>query len=242
MTEAATQFAEFVQLAGLDPSVVPEIEIKPAKQACSFGMGTFLRPGESVTIPGHGVAAFHGLRSGCVPILELPSGYVQCGVWSVPTSEPNLTLVPESATEYWRRRAILAHRIASADGRLQVSGGNENGWLPILERMVDAILRVMAPTDAVEIAATESCGCLHVPMRTLGDDMGRNHFIRSVGDWARAASVHRCVVYGTLGWYGPVHDFWSFTLSDLARSIEGSKLFDRIYPRPPGRAEGFGDV
>ena len=242
MTDAAAEFAEFIQLAGLDPSVVPEVEIKPVEQGYSFGPGTYLRPGESVTIPGHGVAAFHGLRSGCVPLLELPSSYLQCGVWSVPASEPDLTSVPESATEYWRRRAILAHKIASADGRLQVTGGNENGWLPILERMIDAILRVMAPTDAVEVAATESCGCLHVPMRALGDDIGRSHFIRSVGDWARAASVRRCVVYGTVGWYGPVHDFWSFTLSDRARSIEGSKLFDRVYPPPPAPAPGFVDV
>jgi hypothetical protein len=242
MTDAAAQFAEFVQVAGLDPSVVPEVEIKPVEQAGSFGMGTYLRQGESVTIPGHGVAAFHGLRSGCVPLLELPSGYLQCGVWSVPASEPDLTPVPESATEYWRRRAILAHKIASADGRLQVSGGNENGWLPILERMIDAILRVMAPTDAVEVAATESCGCLHVPMRALGDDIGRSHFIRSVGDWARAVSVHRCVVFGTPGWYGPVDNSWSFILSDRARSIEASELVHHIYPRPPGPALGFGDA
>ncbi len=81
-----------------------------------------------------------------------------------------------------------------------------------------------------------------MPMRALGDDIGRSHFIRSVGDWARAVSVHRCVVYGTVGWYGPVGDFWSFTLSDRARSIEGSKLFDRVYPPPPAPAPGFVDV
>ena len=233
MTDSARQFAEFVQLSGLDPSVVPLAEIKPVELQDTFGPGTRLRPGETVTIPGRGVARFIGLKSGRRPIVEIPPGCVETGNWDVPASEPDLAPVPATAAEYWQRRAVLARKVASIDGRMQLSGGTEFGWLPVMERALDAILRVMTPTDVVEITAHAAGGGLYVSMRVFCDG-NRADFIRAVGHWVEAATLFRCAVFGIPGWYGPVPDCpWMYTLSEEARSIDGSKLFDRVYPSPP---------
>jgi len=236
-------YRDLVARAGLDPAIVREVEIKLAEDT-GFGPGTYLRPGESARIPGGGLARFEGLGPGGEPIVKLPLRLLQTGMWYAPAHDLVLAAAPATPREYWRRREALAARVAALRGRLQVSGGREAGWVPVVERMVDAIVRVMGPTDAVEIVLQENGGSLFAIVHAVCRDPERRKFIWRVGEWAEAATVRRCAVLGITGWYGPVGrgSGLSYTLSGQVRALGESALIDRIYPRPPLMSEGDGDV
>ena len=236
-------YRELVARAGLDPAIVREVEIKPGRDDC-FGPGTYLKLGESVEIPGYGRARFIGLAHGREPRVDLPPGIEQTGTWFVPAHNPELAAAPASPEEYWARKAVLAGRIGSMKGRLQLFRGREAGWLPVVERAVDAIVRIMASCDVVELSMEEDSGSLFVIALIDCPDPDRAGFIRRISEWARAASVRRCALLGTTGWYGPIDQDYCicFTLSDQARALDASSLIARIYPSPPTAPEGNGDA
>jgi hypothetical protein len=230
MRERAPAYESLVTGTGLDPAVIRAIDIS------TIG-GTrvaTVRRDEKVQVPGYGAAFFVEDFDG-TPILSLPKGLEHAGTRLVPLVDPGLGAAPTSPGEYWTRSAVMAAKFANLRGRVQVAGGRENGWIPIVERMVDAVCAVVGAADSVTIRLEASFGLLGVAIHAACRDPDVRTFVNDLGPWAEAIALDRCMVCGEPGWRGPVHagEPWEYTLSDRVRALPDPLSRELLYPRPP---------
>ncbi|GGF00224.1 hypothetical protein GCM10011611_02290 [Aliidongia dinghuensis] len=229
MHERTAAYESLVQKAGLDPAVIRAIDVSSRYGLCT----ATVRRDQRVHIPDHGFAHFMEDESG-TPIVTLPDGIEHDGTRFVPFVDPALDPAPQDAREYWKRSATLAAKIATFKGRLQVAGGRENGWVPIVERLVDAVCVALGPSDAVTITFETSFGLLGASIHAACRDPDVRCYVHDLGPWAEAVAIGQCMVSGEPGWRGPVHvdEPWEFTLSDRIRSLPDPLAHELIYPRP----------
>jgi hypothetical protein len=230
MSERAAAYESLVRKTGLDPRVIRAIDISApgGKRVATVGRD------EKVQIPGYGTALFVEDFGG-TPIVSLPDGLEHAGTRFVPAVDPDLRAAPKSAEEYWERSAAVAMKIAAFRGRVQVAGGRENGWVPIIERMVDAIATVLGATDAVTVLCELSFGMLAVSIHAASRDPDIRCFVNDLAPWAEAVALERCMVSGEPGWRGPIDpgEPWEYTLSDRIRALPDPLARELVYPRPP---------
>jgi hypothetical protein len=230
MSERTAAYESLVQRTGLDPAVIRAIEIGSARES---RIAT-VRRDERVRVPGFGIVHFVEDRSG-TPIVSLPDGLEHIGTRFTPLVAPSLRAAPATRLEYWERRAAMAEKIAIFRGRLQIAGGRENGWLPIVERIVDAIAVVVGPADSATVICEVTFGMLSISIRAACDDPDVRCYVSDLGPWSEATAIERCMVSGEPGWRGPIdaEEPWEYTLSDRVRALSDPLASELIYPPPP---------
>lgn len=230
MSRRTAAYWMLVRRTGLDPAVVHEIDIS-SKGGSKVGA---VRAGERLHVPGHGAVHFIGYESDRA-VMTLPRGLEHTGTRSAPRSDPELPAAPACAAEYWERVAMIATQVAVFSGRVHLAGGRENGWLPIVERVVDTIVAVLGPRDVVTVMFQLTFGMLGAWIRTDCEDLDIARFVGDLGPWAEAVAMGRCMVSGEPGRQGPIlnGDQWDYTLSDRVRELSDPLAPELIYPRPP---------
>jgi hypothetical protein len=230
MSERTAAFEFLVRKIELDPAVVREIDVS-SLSGRRIGV---VRAGERLNVPGHGVVTWDEDESG-TPVVSLPEGLEHNGTRFAPLVDPKLPRAPTSADEYWERAALVAGEVSAFNGRFQLAGGRENGWIPVVERLVDAIAAVLGPRDVVTVILQLTFGMLGVWIRVDCENPDVAKFVHDLGPWAEAVAMGRCMVSGEPGWRGPINDGdpWEYTLSKRVRDLPDPMAPDLLYPSPP---------
>ena len=232
MNERSAVYQFLARKTGLDPALTLEIDVGlPGGRKVGA-----VRVGERLDVPGYGAVHFVVDKTSW-PVVTVPEGLEHTGTRSVPLFDPKLSAAPVSATEYWERTAMIAAQVAVFDGRFQWAGGRENGWLPIVETVVDTIVAVLGPRDVVTMTCQRTFGMLGVWIRAECRDLDVGKYVADLGAWAEATASGRCMVSGKSGWRGRLNDEdpWEYTLSDRVRELPDPLTPERVYPCPSGR-------
>jgi len=224
-------YRALIRKTNLDPAVIRWVEIDSNGERSV----TPDRSGGRARLPDGATIRFR-CENSSVPVVVVPEALHLSGSWFLPNMDPQLRSAPKTPEEYWGRTRVLAKRIAESGGRLQFSGGRENGWISIAERMVDAITCVLGEHDVVTVALDVAWGVLDATVHADCVDATVARYIRDLGPWAEAATSERCMVSGEPGWRGPIPDEgpWHWILSDAVRALPNPVAHARIYPRPIG--------
>jgi hypothetical protein len=224
-------YRALIRRANLDPGVIRWTEVDTDDERAA----PHRRGGGRVRLSDFGTIRFRCENSN-MPVVVLPEALHQSGSWFVPRTDPQLRSAPKTAADYWVRTGALAEQIGGSSGRLQLSGGRENGWLSIAERMVDAIVCVLGEHDVITVALDVNWGVLDATVHADCLDPTVGRYIGDLGQWAEAATSRRCMVSGEPGWRGPVpgEGPWQWILSDAVRALPDPVADHRIYPRPVG--------
>ena len=233
MSDRTKAYEALVVKTGLDPAVTRVVDIRSVQGwRC-----VTLRPDRKTPLPGGGTAFLvDDVIDG--PVVHLPMGWVRAGMRFEPVVQPVLRAAPAGPQDYWERSAALAAKVSMYAGRMQVAGGRENGWMPIVERLVDAVALALGPVDVATIILQKPHGLLDVSIRTICRDADVRRFISDLALWAESLGLVTCMVSGAEGWRGPLNadEPWEYTLSDQVRALPDPLASEMLYPRLPEAA------